>query len=513
MRKFQELRLILGDQLNLQHSWFHKVDDQVLFVLMEIRPESEYVKHHIQKIVGIFSAMRAFAKTLVEGGHSVKYYKIGDADNRHSFSENLAALAANHRSESLSYQWPDEYRLDQLFKSIFPKLGIDLKPVSSEHFYTERTELAHFFDGKKKYVMENFYRAMRKKHHVLMDGDQPVTGKWNYDQENRKKIPKDLIPPNPYLPSHDVSEVYEDIISAELPHFGSIAPSAFEWPVTRSESLKLFKYFLDHLFGSFGKYQDAMSQNSWSTFHSRISFSLNTKMISPKEVVEAAEHHWRAHNERIDIAQVEGFIRQILGWREYMRGIYWAHMPDYSKLNYFKASRDLPEYFWTGQTKMNCIAKAVDQSLKHAYAHHIQRLMVTGNFCLMTGIDPDQVDAWYLGIYMDAFEWVEITNTRGMSQFADGGIVGTKPYFSSASYINKMGDYCQHCHYNPKEKFGTTACPFNTLYWNFIDAHEDKLANNPRMGMMYRVWHKYAPEMQEKILQQAHVHLENLESL
>ena len=256
-----------------------------------------------------------------------------------------------------------------------------------------------------------------------------------------------------------------------------------------------------------------MSQRHWSIYHSRISFALNIKLISPAEIVEAAEMFWRTHPEQISIAQTEGFIRQILGWREYMRGIYWSEMPGFKRVNYFRAQRSLPAYFWNGKTKMNCVHKAVTQSLEHGYAHHIQRLMITGNFCLITGIDPDEVDAWYLGIYVDAFEWVEITNTRGMSQFADGGIVGTKPYFSSASYINKMGDYCKHCKYSPKEKIGEKACPFNSLYWNFINQHQEKLASSPRMKMMYHVWNKYASDQQEMILTQAEEHLHNIEAL
>jgi deoxyribodipyrimidine photolyase-related protein len=263
----------------------------------------------------------------------------------------------------------------------------------------------------------------------------------------------------------------------------------------------------------FGTYQDAMTPNEWSLYHSRLSFSMNIKMISPSEVIHRAIKEWEKHPEKIEYNQLEGFVRQIIGWREYMRGIYWLKMPEYNSLNYFNHQEKLPDWFWTGNTKMNCLKDSIKQSLHYAYAHHIQRLMITGNFALLAGTHPDEVDAWYLGIYIDALDWVEITNTRGMSQFADGGIVGTKPYVSSASYIDKMSNYCSSCYYNKAKKVGEKACPFNSLYWNFYDKHEDKLAKNPRIGMMYKVWHRMKPEDKEALLQQADYFLKNINNL
>lgn len=512
MRTYTTLRLILGDQLNEQHSWFRQVDNQVLYVMMEIEPESAYVTHHIQKIVGIFGAMRQFNTQLKANGHAVCYYKISDQNNQQSFADNVDTLIHQYQIQHFEYQLPDEYRLDQLLRTYCNQLNITSLAVDSEHFYTQREDLTLFFKQKKATIMESFYRAMRKKHDILMEDTEPVGGIWNYDKENRKKIPRKHSIEAPYLLKHDVGSIYKDIQTANLKYIGHIDPKAFIWPLNRQESLNLLDDFLQRMLPFFGLYQDAMHQEHWSLYHSRLSFSLNIKLISPKEVIVAVEKVYR-HNKVVDIAQAEGFIRQILGWREFMRGIYWREMPGYQQLNKLDAQRDLPAFFWTGNTKMNCLQKAIQQSLYYGYAHHIQRLMITGNFCLISGINPTDVDNWYLGIYMDAFEWVEITNTRGMSQFADGGIVGTKPYCASANYINKMSNYCQNCHYNKKEKTGDKACPFNALYWNFIHQHKNLLKSNPRMSMVYHIWEKFGSKEQDIILQQASKYLNNIEQL
>lgn len=509
----RELRLILGDQLNINHSWYQSIDNSVTYVMMEVRPESEYVTHHIQKILGIFAAMRSFAEVLQDKGHQVRYLKIGDKDNKHSFLENIRSVVAELGIMSWSYQLPDEYRLDQLLLECQDQLQIPCTSVDTEHFLTNRSELSEFFKGKKSYLMESYYRNLRKKYDILMEDGKPITGKWNYDHDNRKKLPKGHTPWPPKVYTHDLTEIYDEIVASELPSIGKVDASNFLWTITRKEALELFDFFLENMFPYFGSYQDAMSQEHWSVYHSRISFAMNIKLISPLEIIQKAESYWLQNSDKISIAQAEGFIRQILGWREYMRGIYWAHMPEYSTLNYFQNNRALPSWFWTGKTKMNCLSQSIKQSLEYAYAHHIQRLMVTGNFALLAGINPDEADRWYLGIYIDAFEWVEITNTRGMSQFADGGIVGTKPYVSSGSYVHKMGDYCTHCSYDHKKKTGDGACPFNSLYWNFIDEHREKLASNRRMSMMYRVWDKYSPEDKESILLQADSYLSDIENL
>lgn len=510
-KRMKTLRLILGDQLNSNHSWFKTPDDSVWYVMMEIRSETDYAVHHIQKVVGIFAAMRSFSKELKANKHQVIYICINDDNNLQSFVKNCENLITNHNFSHFEYQLPDEYRVDQVLQN-FSK-SISHKVFDSEHFFTTRNELGNFFEGKKTYLMESFYRAMRTKHNVLMQGGKPLTGQWNYDSKNRKKLPKNHRPVNPLVFNNDVSDIFNEIEKANIKTIGKINSKNFIWPVNRKQALQLLDFFCTECLHLFGSYQDAMSPNEWSVYHSRISFSMNLKMISPLEVIERAIAEWQKNPEKIKYNQLEGFVRQIIGWREYMRGMYWLKMPEYATLNFFNNKEKLPIWFWTGKTKMNCVKDAVNQSLNYAYAHHIQRLMITGNFALLAGIDPDEVDAWYLGIYIDAFEWVEITNTRGMSQFADGGMIGTKPYVSSAAYIDKMGHYCSSCFYDKSVKAGNKACPFNSLYWNFMKRNESKLAGNQRTSMVYNIWHKMKSQDKTALLEQADYYLKNINEL
>lgn len=507
--KITEIRLILGDQLNINHSWFTKIDPSVLYVLMEVKTESAYVTHHIQKVVAIFAAMREFASLLKAKGHQLRYVKINDSDNQHDFIKNLTALQQEFNAQKIYYQLPDEYRLDAYFK----QADIPLSPVDSEHFLTKREDLSELFEGKKTFLMETFYRHMRKKHQVLMEQDQPVGGQWNFDHDNRKKLPSNAVIFTTALEFIDQTAVYEEIQRAQLKTIGEIVPTEFSWTVTRTAALELLQAFVDQALPLFGTYQDAMTTQHWYLYHSRLSFAMNVKLLSPIEVIRAVEQAYINNPAGYALNQVEGFIRQVLGWREYMRGVYWAKMPEFSKLNYFGNEALLPTWYWTGKTNMNCLHHSIKQSLDHAYAHHIQRLMVTGNFASLLGVHPDEVDRWYLGIYIDAFEWVEITNTRGMSQFADGGIVGSKPYVSSAAYIQKMGNYCDGCYYNYKDKLGEKACPFNTLYWDFYDRNRSLLERNPRIGMMYKVWDKMEPAQKQLILEKAQEIKQNIEQV
>ncbi len=508
------LRLLLGDQLNINHSWYKTVDASVTYVLMEIRSETDYAQHHIQKVIGFFAAMQNFAKALEQKGHEVIYIYLNDESNLQSFDKNCEALIATNNFIKFEYQLPDEYRLDEHLKNFTSKLKITSNVCDTEHFYSTRNELKDLFAGKKMYLMETFYRYMRKKHHVLLeDGDKPLNGKWNFDEDNRQKLPKAHKPTTPLLFLNDVSEIEKEIKKSGAKTIGTVNSKNFVWPISRAQSLELLDFFVENCLPLFGTFQDAMAPNEWSIYHSRLSFSMNTKLLSPKEVVDKAIEAYFKNPGQIEYHQLEGFVRQIIGWREYMRGIYWMKMPDYATLNYFEHSEKLPQWFWTGKTKMNCLKDAIHQSLDYAYAHHIQRLMITGNFALLAGVHPDEVDAWYLGIYIDAIEWVEITNTRGMSQFADGGIVGTKPYVSSATYINKMSSYCTGCYYDKAKKTGEKACPFNSLYWNFYDKHESKLAKNPRIGMMYNVWKKMQPEAKTELLEQAEYYLNHINEL
>lgn len=505
------VRLLLGDQLNPRHSWFDRVDPTIVYVMMEVRQETDVVTQHIQKVAAFFSAMRAFANALRAGGHRVVYLTLEDPANRQGFVDNLRNIVAREAAARIEYQHPDEWRLDEMLAQLEEKLQVAVHGVDSEHFFTRRGDLARRFKGRKRFLMESFYRDMRKRHRIMMDGSGPAGARWNFDQENRKRYDGAVPIPPPKSFDNDVRDIVEMVGRAGVVTIGSVAPEAFAWPVDRTQSLALLDYFLEHLLPCFGTYQDAMSVQSWSLFHSRLSFSLNTKMIGPREVVAAAVDRWERG--RAGIAQVEGFVRQILGWREYVRGVYWAKMPGYAALNHFGHHGALPSCYWTGETRMACLRQAVTQSLRHAYAHHIQRLMVTGNFALLAGVDPDAVDAWYLGIYADAVQWVEIVNTRGMSQFADGGMVATKPYISGAGYIHRMSDYCQGCDYDHRRRAGDGACPFNSLYWAFLHRHRAALKTNPRMGMMYRTWERMTAADRRNTLTWADRCLTHIEAL
>ena len=507
------LRLILGDQLNEKHTWFQEEKHDVLYVMMEMRQETDYVRHHIQKVLGFFTAMRLFAENLQQQGFKLKYLSLDDEQNSQSLTQNLAWLIAQYGISRFEYQQPDEYRLDKQLQKFADSLGIPTKVYDSEHFLSSRNELANFFKGKKTFLMESFYRMMRKKYGILMDGKEPLTGQWNYDADNRKKLPKNHRPVEPLLFDRDVSDIEVLLQKQCVQTIGSVDAKHFFWPVTRSESLQLLHFFVEHCLPNFGTYEDAMAMQYWSVYHARLSFSMNLKLLSPLEIVETAVAHWQSHQDSISIAQIEGFVRQIIGWREYMRGIYWHQMPAFQQLNFFEHQHSLPSFFWTGKTKMNCLKHCIGQSLNIAYAHHIQRLMVIGNFCLLAGINPDEVDEWYLGIYIDAIEWVEITNTRGMSQYADGGIVGSKPYTASANYIDKMSDYCGSCFYDNKQKTGAKACPFNSLYWHFYERNRSKLQRNPRIGMAYVTLDKMPAQQKKELLQQAEMYLSRLEDL
>ncbi|MEH3114508.1 cryptochrome/photolyase family protein [Pedobacter terrae] len=513
-KKYKVLRLVLGDQLNIQHSWFKKSAPDTLHVLMEVKTETDYVWHHIQKACAFFAAMENFAELLNNKGFETIYLRLDDPKNKQNFSDNLNDLIDKLGIREFHYQLPDEYRLDQELSNFCKRLSIAYSVFDTEHFYTSRTELGDLFAGKKELLMESFYRAMRSKHHILLDdGQNPLGGKWNFDEANRKKLPKNHKPNPPLLFNNDVSKLYKRIRDAAIKTIGTIDPKHLLWPINREQSLKLLRYFCENCLPLFGTFQDAMHTSEWSLYHSRLSFSLNTKLISPVEVVNAAVKYWKENRKSIAMNQIEGFIRQILGWREYMRGIYWMKMPTFEKMNFFEHDRKLPKWYWTGETDMNCLKHSINQSLEYAYAHHIQRLMITGNFALLAGINPDEVDFWYLGIYIDAIQWVEITNTRGMSQYADGGIIGSKPYTATANYIHKMSNYCDSCKYERTEKTGEDSCPFNSLYWDFHDRNRTKLGKNHRLSMVYRIWDKMDPDLRSEVLRRADFVLKNLNDL
>ncbi|WLD58172.1 cryptochrome/photolyase family protein [Salinispirillum sp. LH 10-3-1] len=505
-----EVRLILGDQLNAAHSWFRVIDPNVLYVMAELRQETDYAQHHIQKVLAFFASMRQFAAALQKAGHRVRYDSLDDTAAVSNMTEWLAVVLQEEQAHAFRYQAPDEYRLTAQLRAYGTTLALPVAMDDSEHFLTPRDAWNRYPNHR----MEFFYRALRKEYRVLLTPDgKPEGERWNFDAENRQRWPKGKVPPEPLTFAHDVRAIKDLLQRHGVKTVGSVNAEALLWPITRRESRALLDWFIQHALPEFGAYQDAMTDAGWSLMHSRLSFSLNTKMLHPLEVIRAVEAAWRAEPERISLAQVEGFIRQILGWREYVRALYWQHMPDYAQHNTLNAQRALPRYYWDGDTKMACMAHSIQQSLDFAYAHHIQRLMITGNFALLAGVHPDMVDAWYLGIYIDAIEWVEMPNTRGMSQYADGGVIASKPYAASGQYIKKMSDYCTGCYYDVKARSGVGSCPFNSLYWSFIERHRARFSENIRMKLVYANWDRQAESQRSAILATASQYLNDLDAL
>ncbi|KZY59958.1 deoxyribodipyrimidine photolyase [Oleiphilus sp. HI0078] len=524
MQSYKTLRLILGDQLNADHSWFKTKDPSVLYVIAELHQEQTYVKHHVQKTCAFFKSMQNFSEALIKAGHHVRHLTLDDTAEYKTLNELLISIATTHHCSVIQYQRPDEYRLLQQLNELSAKTKqtLEITCFDTEHFILPFEDIPKYFNQGKHVRMENFYRAMRKRFNILMENDKPIGDQWNFDADNRNTFKKDDLAaiPQPLIFANEVSDILQRLKRHQIKVMGKQEPNLL-WPCSRAQSKKILQHFCTTCLPNFGRFQDAMTQNSdhaWSLYHSRLSFSINTKMLHPLDVIQAAINAFEKSQQnpsiaQINLAQVEGFIRQILGWREYVRGMYWINMPEISSLNALTATRPLPKWFWDGNTKMNCLNKAITQSLNYAYAHHIQRLMITGNFALLTGLNPDDVDAWYLGIYIDAIEWVELPNTRGMALSADGGLIATKPYAASGNYINKMSDHCKSCHYSVKEKTGSKACPFNSLYWHFLDTHKKTFKKNPRMAFPYKTWHRIDEPQQSEILQHAQKLLDNLDTL
>ena len=515
--RFHTLRLVLGDQLNIRHSWFGQVDDGVLYLVAELRQETDYVRHHVQKVCAFFAAMAGFAAELRALGHAVRYMTLDDSSKYSNLPDLIKAVCLESGIEVFEFQSPDEYRLRRQLRDLAPPRGVRVEECDGEHFLLPEGDFGDYIEPGRHNRMESFYRRMRRRFGLLMDGDEPRGGRWNYDSDNRRALKNDDLAdiPAPLLFDNDVSSIIARLDAHGVDVFGCVGNS-LAWPVNRRQALELLDYFCTHCLPRFGRFQDAMTgrhPHAWSLYHSRLSFALNSKILAPMEVVRAAIERFEDGDGEVGIAQVEGFVRQIVGWREYVRAVYWVNMPGYANLNELRAGRDLPGFFWDGRTRMNCMRHALGQSLEFAYAHHIQRLMIGGNFCLLAGIDPDQVDAWYLGVYVDAIEWVEMPNTRGMSQFADGGLIATKPYAASANYIAKMSDYCGDCEYDRSDRSSPKACPFNSLYWHFMHRHRKRLAANPRIGMIYRNWDRQDPAVREATLERAEWCLRHLAEL
>ncbi|GAA5317287.1 MAG: cryptochrome/photolyase family protein [Candidatus Pelagadaptatus aseana] len=521
--KAKRLRLILGDQLNAGHSWFREKDDHTVYLIAELHQESRYVTHHWQKLCAFFASMAAFADALKRAGHRVLHLTLDETNDFNDLDDLLQHYCNELGCEQFEYQRADEYRLACQLAGAAESLSIEVKQVDSEHFLLPFADIEKQFSPQKHHRMESFYRRMRKRLNILMDNGQPVGGQWNYDADNRNAFKandlKDI--PQPLLFANPVADIAQRIKRHGLNYLGEPQDQLL-WPINRAQARQLLSFFCEVCLPDFGKFQDAMTgenRDHWSLYHSRLSFALNTKMLHPMEVIETALRQYQAHDQSesqepsVSLPQIEGFVRQIIGWREYVRGVYWCNMPAYSEQNALNAHRPLPRWFWDGDTNMRCLSHSIGQSLEFAYAHHIQRLMIVGNFALLAGLDPDAVDAWYLGIYIDAIEWVELPNTRGMALFADGGWIATKPYAASGNYINKMSDYCTQCHYKVKLKTGDGACPFNSLYWHFIDRNKHHYERNPRMALPLRQWQKNTPEQRQAVLSQADAVLARLDRL
>jgi deoxyribodipyrimidine photolyase-related protein len=505
------LRLILGDQLTRSISTLRDIDGTKDVVLMtEVWDETTYVPHHKQKIVLVLSAMRHFAESLEAEGIHVDYVRLDDKGNTGSFTGELDRALARHRVDRVVMTEAGEWRVKHMMEEWSRKARVPVEVRDDDRFLCSRAEFAQWASGRKSFRMEFFYREMRRRTGWLMNGDQPLGRKWNYDAENRKSIPRDLrIPPLPrFAPDSRTRDVMELVGRRFASNFGDLEP--FGWAVTRADALKALRHFVTQRIPRFGDYQDAMKTGEDFLFHSVLSPYLNIGLLTPGEVCEAVLD---AHSKgKAPLPAAEGFIRQILGWREYVRGIYWLRMPEYAKSNFLKAKRALPDFYWSGETSMKCMREAIEATRQNAYAHHIQRLMITGNFALLAGIAPAEVEEWYLIVYADAFEWVELPNTHGMALHADGGLLSSKPYAASGAYIDRMSDYCSGCTYKPKVKLGKHACPFNYLYWYFLLKNEKRLASNPRMGMPYRTLGRMSPERRQEIIAQARTFLTQMES-
>ena len=499
------LVLVLGDQLSEDLSAFQAADKgSDVVVMAEVAAEAEYVEHHPKKIALIFAAMRKFAARLRDDGWDVRYSELDDTGNAGSIPGELLRRAEETGAEEVLATRPGEWRLIAALEDI----PLKLRMLGDDRFIASLEEFEDWAKGRKALRMEYFYREMRRKTGFLMDGDKPEGGQWNFDHDNRKPAPDevDFGGPMQFTPDKTVEAVL-DLVEARFgDSFGTLRP--FHFATDEGQARRALAHFIKHALPKFGDFQDAMLRDNRFLYHALISPYLNIGLLSPMEVCEAAEAAYRDGHAPINA--VEGFIRQIIGWREYVRGIYFHEGPDYPRRNGLNHQRKLPWLYWGGETHMLCLSKAVEQTRDEAYAHHIQRLMITGNFALLAGVNPSEVHDWYLRVYVDAFEWVEAPNTVGMSQFADGGVIASKPYVSSGAYINRMSDYCKSCHYSVTKKTGEGACPFNLLYWDFLTRHRESFENNPRMAQMYRTWDRMDEDRRKTVLKEADAFLDRL---
>ncbi len=502
--KVRHLVIVLGDQLDDGSAAFDGFDPaQDIVWMAEVAAESTHVWSHKVRTALFLSAMRHFRERLVTRGYRVHYRTLDVPDNRGSLGAELELAIEQMQPAKLVLVEPGDWRVEQELKAVAQRLRVPLDMRMDRHFICSKAEFAAHAAGRKQLRMEFFYREMRRKTGVLMERGEPVLDRWNFDAENREafgnKGPRDIPVPRRFAPDKITREVIA-LVEAKFPqHPGSL--KHFDWPVTPEQARQTLEDFIHHRLPDFGRYQDAMWTGEPFLYHSRLSAAMNLKLIDPRLVIESAERAWR--EKQAGIEAVEGFIRQILGWREYVRGIYWLHMPRYLTLNALNAREELPAFYWTGETDLNCLRHALGQTLEYGYAHHIQRLMVTGLFTLLLGVRPQAVHEWYLAVYVDAVEWVELPNTLGMSQYGDGGLMASKPYVASGKYIQRMSNYCAGCRYDPAKATGPAACPFTTLYWDFLLRHEKVLRQNQRMSLQVKNVDRLKMEERKNIQEQA----------
>ena len=493
---------ILGDQLTPDITSLRDcAPEDTVILMMEVADETTYVRHHKRKIAFILSAMRHHADRLRSLGWTVDYVPLDDPDSTGSFTGEVARAIGRHDPERIVVTEAGEFRVAAMLDAWETIFGVPVEIRADDRFIATHGEFTAWADGRKQWRMEYFYRDMRRKTGLLMDGSKPIGDQWNFDSDNRKPSKRDLMMPRPL--SFATDAITRDVLTLVAERFSQHPGKldGFDFAVTAEDAMRQQVHFITHALPGFGDYQDAMLTGEPWLWHSILSPYINCGLLNPLALAQAVDAAYHAGTVPLNCA--EGYIRQVIGWREFVRGIYWHEGPDYVHRNALNATRPLPGFYWTGDTDMHCMAQAIGQTLDHAYAHHIQRLMITGNFALLIGADPAQVHEWYLEVYADAYEWVELPNTLGMSQFADGGLLASKPYASSGAYINRMSDYCRSCRYDVKQRVGDDACPFNALYWDFIDRNREVLAGNPRMGMPYRTFEKMSEQDQSSTLEQA----------
>jgi len=503
-RSVRNLVLVLGDQLDRESSALAGFDPGRDAILMaEVSAESTHVWSNKVRTVCFLSAMRHHAAWLTGRGFRVEYTRLDDPANTHTLAGELRRAVERLRPAEVIVSEVGDDRVARSLRREAETLKIELEVRPDAHFLCTLDEFRAWAKGKKQLRMEFFYRVMRRKHNILMDGDEPEGGKWNYDADNRgsfgKAGPGKVPSPVAFAPDAITKEVIAAVQSRFGDHPGDL--SKFDWPMTPEQADEALADFIAHRLGKFGEFQDAMWTNQPWLYHARLSMAMNLKLLNPLKVVLAAQEAYRQG--KADLAGVEGFIRQVLGWREYVRGIYYQYMPEYLERNALKATQPLPKFYWTGDTEMACLADALKQTLDLGYAHHIQRLMVTGLYSLMLAVAPKEISDWYLAVYVDAVEWVEVPNVIGMSQFADGGTMASKPYVATGKYIQRMSDYCKGCRFDPAESTGEDACPFTTLYWDFLMRHAALLKKNVRMSLQVKNLMRLDGAEQAKIRERA----------